>query len=446
MSLFRALVIAVLITFARDGSAQNTKTAPNVLILLADDLGWNDVSFHSSRAPTPNIARLAKDGLELQRFYTYPVCSPARAALLTGQMPRRFGIVDVIGPGQAGLPKGIATLPSTFRAAGYQTSLIGKWHLGNSNPAMQCGFDHFYGFTGAEIEYFKHTTIRGSGRTDWQRDGTTVNEEGYSTYLFADEVIRQIKSRDTKRPFFLQVSFNAPHIPFAAPEELVAKHKADGLYAAVLEGLDIAIGRILAALDAQSLRENTIVLFYSDNGSPVRISNSAPLSFGKDTLYEGGIHTPCVIRWPGHVPAGAVTQQPVSAHDWLPTLTAAAGITAKSDTKLDGTDQWPALQTGKLIPRTPFLIAAHDIALFEGDWKLIEFVSGERRLFNLRTDISETKDALTSQPDIATRLIAKLAELKRDLPADTARRNPSAPGAGGSGPRKRPPGGTTNQN
>ncbi len=443
MSVVRALVIAALITFARDCSAQNTKTAPNVLILLADDLGWNDVSFHSPRAPTPKIARLAKDGLELQRFCTYPVCSPARAAMLTGQMPRRFGIVDVIGPGQAGLPKGIATLPSIFRAAGYQTSLIGKWHLGNSNPPMQCGFDHFYGFTGAEINYFTHAGIRGPGRTDWQRDGTTVNEDGYSTYLFADEAIRQMKTRDAKRPYFIEVAFNAAHIPLAAPEELIAKHTADGLYAAVLDALDLAIGRILAALDAQGLRENTIVLFYSDNGSPVRISNSAPLSFGKDTLYEGGIHTPCVIRWLGHVPAGAVTQQPVSAHDWLPTLATAAGIILKSDIKLDGTNQWPALQSGKLIPRTPFLIAAHDIALLDGDWKLIEFVSGERRLFNLRTDISETKDALASEPELATRLIAKLAELKRDLPADTARRNP---GGGGPAPRKRLSGGTTDPN
>ncbi len=270
-----------------------------------------------------------------------------------------------------------------------------------------------------------------------------MNEEGYSTYLFADEAIRQLKSRDTKRLFFMQVAFNAPHFPLAAPDDLVAKHKADGLYAAVLDGLDISIGRILAALDAQGLRENTLVLFYSDNGSPVRTSSSAPLSYGKDTVYEGGIRTSCIVRWPGHVPAGAITQQPVSAHDWLPTLAAAAGITLKSDIKPDGTSQWPALQSGKPVARTPFLIASHDIAIFDGDWKMIEFVSGQRQLFNLRTDISESKDQLAAQPDIAARLTARLAELKKDLPADTGHRNP---GGGGPGMRRRPPDGTNKQN
>ena len=148
---------------------------PNVLILLVDDLGWNGVGFHDKSAPTPHLNRLAKEGLELQRFYTYPLCSPARAALLSGQMPRRFGIVDVLGPRQDGMPKGIATLPATFGSAGYQTSLIGKWHLSASNPPMQVGFDHFYGFMGPEIEYFKHTNQRGG--IDWQRDGQTAQQK-----------------------------------------------------------------------------------------------------------------------------------------------------------------------------------------------------------------------------------------------------------------------------
>ncbi len=132
--------------------------APNVLILMADDLGWNGVGFHSRSATTPNLDRLAKEGVELQRFYTYPVCSPARAAFLSGQMPRRFGLAGVIGPQQEGLPAGTATLPATLHSAGYQTSLIGKWHLGSTNPPMQCGFDHFYGFLSPEIDYFKHTS------------------------------------------------------------------------------------------------------------------------------------------------------------------------------------------------------------------------------------------------------------------------------------------------
>jgi arylsulfatase A-like enzyme len=442
MSLIRTLAIAAFLTFTATCPAQTSKSAPNVLILLADDLGWNDVGFHAPAAPTPSINLLAKEGLELQRFYSYPVCSPARAALVTGQMPRRFGITDVVGPGQAGLPKGIATLPAAFRAAGYQTSLIGKWHLGSANPPMQCGFEHFYGFMGAEIDYFKHTALRGN-RIDWQRDGRTLEEEGYSTYLFADEAIRQIQSRDAKRPFFIEVAFNAAHFPLAAPDDLVAKQSTNPLYRAVVEGLDLSIGRILAVLDEQKLRDNTIVLFYSDNGAERRVSASDPLSYGKGSVYEGGIRTPCVIRWPDHVPAGAITQQPVSGQDWFPTLAAAAGVPLPSNARLDGTNQWPALQTGKVTPRTPFLIAAHDIALIDGEWKLIEWNDSKRSLFNLRTDISEAKDLLSAEPGIAGRLSAKLAELKKDLPADSGRRGPGGgrPGirggaqSGGASPR-----------
>jgi arylsulfatase A-like enzyme len=442
VSSVRTFVIAVLVAFTTIGSAQTSKLAPNVLILLVDDLGWNDVGFHLPSAPTPNLNRFAKEGLELQRFYTYPVCSPARAALLSGMMPRRFGIVDVIGPQQAGLPKGGATLPAAFRAAGYQTSLIGKWHLGGANPPMQCGFDHFYGFMGAEIDYYKHTGQHGAARIDWQRDGRIVEEEGYSTDLFADEAIRQITTRDAKRPFFIEVAFNAAHFPLAAPAELVAKHKADGLYGAVLEALDLAIGRILAALDEQKLRDHTLVLFYSDNGAEKRVSNNAPLSNGKGTVYEGGIRTPCAIRWPGHVPAGAVTQQPVSGQDWFPTLAAAAGVPLPTNATLDGSNQWPAIQSGKLVRRPPFLIAAYDIALFDGDWKLIEWTNGERSLFDLKTDISETKDELSRQPEIVQRLTAQLTELKKELPDVGVRRGPGGPGGkGGPGIRKGPPGG-----
>ena len=418
-----------------EGSGHTRPSPPNILILLVDDLGWNGVGFHHHSAPTPHLNRLATESLELQRFYTYPVCSPARAALLSGQMPRRFGIVDVIGPQQAGLPKGGATLPGAFQAAGYQTSLIGKWHMGLFNQPMQCGFDHFYGFLGPQIDYFKHTNQRGA--PDWQRDGKTVADDGYSTDLFADETIRQITQRDASRPFFIEVAFNAPHVPLQAPDELIAKHKSDGgIYSAVVEGMDVAIGRILTALDKQGLRESTLVLFYSDNGASRRESDNAPLSFGKDSVYEGGIRTPCLVRWPGHVPAGAISQQPVAAHDWFPTLCAAAGVPMPANAKPDGADQWPALQSGKLVDREPFLIASHDIALIDGEWKLIEWSSGQYTLFNLRTDISETKDQALAQPELAERLKSKLAQLKKDLPPAPPRRGPGPPGSAPGQPQR----------
>jgi arylsulfatase A-like enzyme len=413
--------------------ASRPATRPNVLVLLADDLGWNGVGFHNPKSPTPNLNRLAQEGLELRRFYSYPVCSPARAALLTGLMPRRLGLVDVIGPRQAGLPKGGLTLPGVFRSAGYQTSLVGKWHLGRENPPTQIGFDHFYGFLGPQVDYFTHADQRGD--TDWQRDGKTVAEEGYSTYLLADEAVRQMRARDPARPFFMEVAFNAPHVPLAAPVDLVAKHKAGGgVYAAVIEAMDVGIGRVLAAVDDLGLRDDTIVVFYSDNGAARRESDNAPLAFGKGTVYEGGIRTPCVVRWPGRVPAGAASDQPVCGQDWLPTLAAAAGVPVPADAKLDGTDQWPAVRTGRRFDREPLVIAAYDIALIDGDWKLIEWADGAYSLLNLRTDVSETTDEYLRQPDVAGRMTAEMAEVKKGLPDAPPRR------AAGGGQRGRPAG------
>ena len=413
-------------------AATDAQTArPNVLVLIADDLGWGDVGFHKGNVPTPNLDRLAKEGVELQRFYVHPVCSPTRAALLSGQMPRRFGINDVMGPGQT-LPAGLTTMPGTFRSAGYATSLIGKWHLGKSSSVpQQFGFDHFYGFLGPEIDYFKHTSQRGD--VDWQRDGTTLNEEGYSTFLFADEAIRQIEKRDAKKPFYMQVAFNAVHVPLSAPEDLLAKYKNLGgqaTSAAVLDAMDTSIGKILAALDKEKLRENTIVVFFSDNGASRRNGSNGAFRAGKGTLYEGGIHTPCIIRWPGRIAPGTASQQPVAVFDLFPTLAAAAGI--KNDTKLDGFNVWPALKAGRVEKRPAFAIANSDIALIDGEWKLIESSSGERALYNLATDISESKDELSAQPETASRLIAQVESMKKDLPAASARRG--GPG-GRPGPR-----------
>jgi len=408
---------------ATSGTAQ-----PNILLLVVDDLGWGDVGFHGGTVPTPAIERLTKEGMELQRFYVYPVCSPTRAALISGQMPRRFGVTAVMGPGQT-LPVGMTTLPGTLRSAGYTTSLIGKWHLGKgASIPSNYGFDHFYGFLGPQIDYFQHTDQRGN--LDWQRDGTTLQETGYSTTLIADEAIRQIGQRDPKKPFFIEVTFNAPHVPQSAPEEIVKKYASLGdraTGAAVIDAMDAGIGRVLDALDQQHLRDNTLVVFFSDNGATRRLGSNGVLRAGKDTPYEGGIHTPAAIRWPGHIPAGHPTLMPVSVQDLFPTLTAAAGV--KNEAKLDGANVWPALHEGHVESRPPFAIATADIALIDGDWKLIEWSTGERALYNLAKDLSETTDQLAAQPDIAKRLIDRLTDLKKDLPAATA--VSARPGPGG---------------
>jgi arylsulfatase A-like enzyme len=408
-----ALSLLACLAFIADAAAQTAK--PNIVVLIADDMGWNDVGTRNAKMVTPNLVKLAKEGVELQRFYGYPVCSPARAGLLTGVLPRRLGLVNIIMPGQAGITKATPTLPGKLRSAGYATSLIGKWHLGNQNPATSIGFDHFYGFMGGEVDYLKHTDMR--GRPDWQRDGKQIEESGYSTYLFADEASKQIRNRDKARPFYLQVAFNAPHVELAAPEDLVAKHKSDGLYGAVVEGLDIGVGRILATLDEQGLRDNTLVIFVSDNGASRRNGSNAPLRGYKSSVDEGGIRTPAIIRWPQRVPAGVKLDQPVAIIDLFPTIAAAANLPLTAELKLDGVNQWPAVAGGKPLPRPPFLVASADIALFDGDWKLVETNAGQRTLYNLKADVSETKDLLAAQPEQAAKLGAQLMALKKDLPA-----------------------------
>ncbi|MEM7011778.1 MAG: sulfatase-like hydrolase/transferase, partial [Verrucomicrobiota bacterium] len=370
----------------------------------------------SGSSITPNLDKLAKQGIELRRFYTYPLCSPARGAFLSGVMPRRFGLTHVVGKEQSGLPTDIANLPKTLQAHGYSTALIGKWHLGKRAQPRNCGFDHFYGFMGAEIDYYNHMAVK-RGQVDWQRNGETVHEEGYSTDLLAKEAQQLLKENNPSRPFYIQVAFNAPHIPLAAPPDLVAKHSNEGgLYAAVVDAMDRAIGNLFAELDAQNLRENTLVLFFSDNGADLRHGDNSPYRQGKMTLYEGGIRTPCIVRWPGKIPTGSVLDQPISVHDLFPTLSAAAGVSITPDTKLDGTNQWPSIQSGEMREREPFLIATSDIALIDGAWKLIETNDGVTSLYHLGDDPSESKDLSSVKTEQHDLLKNKLNALKEGLP------------------------------
>lgn len=413
---------------------------PNVLVIVADDLGWAGVGFHNKAMATPHLDRLAKEGAELQRFYVYPTCSPTRVALLTGQMPRRYNVVSALQGAEPGMPAGVPTIASVFKSAGYRTSLIGKWHVGQATQPQTAGFDHYYGFLTSEIDYYQHTGK--GGRLDWQRDGKSIQEEGYSTYLFADEAVKQIESRDKTKPFYLQVSLNSPHVPLSAPPELLAKHQGtNGLYAAVVEAMDIGIGRMLRALDAEKIRDNTLVVFFSDNGASAREGgDNSPLSGSKFSVYEGGIHTPAVVRWPGRVPAGKAITQPVCVQDLFPTLADAAEVPMPRDLKLDGSSQWAAIASGKAIERAPFLIATSDVAMIDGDWKVVEWSSGTMSLFNLAKDLGETRDLYGQEAERAKVLTAKLDALKKDLPAVSAQRAGPAgkvgPGMGGPGKGK----------
>jgi arylsulfatase A-like enzyme len=223
-------------------------------------------------------------------------------------------------------------------------------------------------------------------------------------------------------------------VPQSAPVELIAKYKNLGNLAtgaAVIDAMDAAIGHILTALDQQKLQNDTLVVFFSDNGASRQLGSNGSFRAGKGTLYEGGIHTACAIRWPGQIPAGKPSLEPTAVQDLFPTIAAAVGATTSA--KLDGVNLWPALHEGRVDKRPPFAIATGDIALIDGDWKLIEWSTGEHALFNLGTDASETKDEFAAQKEISTRLSDHLAALKKDLPAASAARRPGPGGPGAAG-------------
>lgn len=427
------------------GAAPARAARPNVVVVLADDLGWGDLERHGGPVRTPALDRLAREGVELRRFYAHPVCSPTRAALLTGCLPRRYGIDRPLGPRDAGLPAGLPTLPRTLAAAGYRTHLVGKWHLGSASPPLATGFDHFFGFLGAEIDSFTHRNRRGD--IDWQRDGETVDEEGYAALLMADEAVRIIGQEDD-RPFYLQVALNVPHFPILAPADAVAKYahlpERQATRCGMIDVLDTALGRILTALDARRLAADTLVLFLSDNGADGSGSN-LPFRARKGTVYEGGIRVPAIARWPGRLRPGSTAEQPIAMQDLFPTLCAAVGVPLPRDVRCDGIDLWPALAAGRVAERPPLVIALADRTCIDGDWKLIVAAGtaagrdGAVELYDLGADPGETRNLSDSHPDTAARLRDHLAQVEAAFVAASSG-PPGQPGRGRPPPgRGRPP-------
>jgi arylsulfatase A-like enzyme len=269
------ILIVITLAVLAPGFATGADERPHVLILLADDLGWRDVGYHGSEIDTPHVDRIAREGIELDRFYAQPSCSPTRAALMTGKSPLRLGVDRPISKNeQTGLPLEETILPQHLANLGYQPVMVGKWHLGHYTPAyfpQARGFEHFYGSVTGGIGYWDRN--HGGGH-DWQRDGTTLREQGYTTRLLADEALRQLDARDPKRPFFLYVAFTAPHLPNEAPAESVERYQSIDdqkrrIHAAMVSELDHAIGRVIQGFERRGMLQNTIVLFASDNGGSV---------------------------------------------------------------------------------------------------------------------------------------------------------------------------------
>ncbi|HET8549992.1 MAG TPA: arylsulfatase [Bryobacteraceae bacterium] len=411
-----------------------TADAPNVIIFLADDLGWHDVGYHGSEIRTPNIDRLASQGVRFERAYSFPVCSPTRSGLMTGRSPMRLGVAySVIRPwSDYGVPVAERFMPQAFHDAGYQTAITGKWHLGHAYQKFlprSRGFDHAYGHLNGAIDYFTHER---EGGLDWNRNGRSVREEGYSTFLLGAEAVRFIKQRERARPFFLYVPFNSPHAPLQAPPDYIDKYAniADRRrrnFAAMVDAMDTTIGRVLRTLEEERLTSNTLVLFFSDNGGPTgQGATNTPLRGAKATVFEGGTRVPTIMRLPGRLKPDTVSHQVMTMMDYFPTLAAACGISPGNTLPLDGKNLWPAITSGKLQRREDLFFAIESggavrLAVHHGDWKLVreETSAGDVRnyLFRIEEDPTESTNLAEKNPAVVTDLAQRIAEWRRLHPA-----------------------------
>ncbi len=418
-------------------------TRPNIVLILADDLGWADLGVHGSRAGlTPNIDRLASQGTRLAQFYVTPVCAATRAALLTGRYPFRqwmdwrpedFGkpdYLELLGMELAHLPDGTPTrrvmglatnertLAEALKEAGYATALVGKWHLGEWLPEhlpMGQGFDNQYGHYAWGIDYNNYTIPHNAPAVfavyDWHRNQQPVFEQGYTTDLIANEAVRLLAERPEGRPFFHFIAFNAIH----GPLEDIPRHR-DTLEkrAAAIKCLDEAVGRILAAIDQHGLAEDTLVIFTNDNGGLTEEVNR-PWRGTKNTTYEGGIRVPFIMRWPGRLAPGATNDALVSVIDVFPTLVTLAGGTLEQELPLDGLDMNAVVFRNQPSPRKEIVIEVGGSvrlpSLRRGAFKLV----GEE-LYHLASDPGETTDIAAAHPDVVAAMKARLQQVAAERP------------------------------
>ncbi|WP_169977579.1 arylsulfatase B [Tautonia rosea] len=441
---------------------------PNIIVIMADDLGNADLGYRGSEIKTPNLDRLATTGARCESFYGMPVCTPARAALMTGRYPIRHGLQTlVIFPSHGyGLPTDERTLPEALKDAGYQTYMVGKWHLGHADRKywpQNRGFDHFYGNLVGEVDYFAKE--RG-GLVDWQRNGQFFREDGYFTTLIGAEAVKLIEAQDPKTPFFLYFASLAPHSPYQAPQEDIDRYASiqdekRRVYAAMITALDDQIGRIVSALDAKGLRENTIIVFASDNGGAtsslfatgarsaedrkesggVGLGEQPPASngrfrAGKGSLYEGGIRVPAFVNWPG-ILKPVVVDEPIHMVDIMPTLLKLAGGKGAEDHPFDGKDVWPTLAAGAPSPHEEILINVEAFrgAIRKGDWKLVRMATfpGKTELYNLADDPGEQKNVADQHPEIVRELNARLVAYALEMkPSEWIRAQPAFLGAQGA--------------
>jgi arylsulfatase A-like enzyme len=413
---------------------------PNILLIVADDLGWKDLGYHGGPVETPNIDNLVATGIELDSHYVQPVCTPTRTALMSGRYPSRFGPHALAPTNLRALPLGTETLASALKSVGYSTYLSGKWHLG-SRPEWSpnhYGFDHSYGSFPGAVDPWTHKYRPGIYERAWHRDGRPLDEVGNATELEARQAVEWIKAR--KSPWFVYVPFQAVHIPIDTPPKYKKLHANTKFYddpvknesyqrfAAFISQLDAKVGELIRALEESGQRDNTLVVFTSDNGGtpggdnpyvgtvpPTHtLSSNEPLRGHKNQLYEGGTRVAAFVNWPGKLRPRKVTA-PLHAVDWTPTLTKLAGYHANRDLKWDGRDVWPIL-TGavdKPEPRTIYIPHRSGWAVQREGWKLIAYTDGREELYHLADDPYEKTNLADREPSRLERLKEILTETRK---------------------------------
>lgn len=439
-AIFKAFLFAGMAALT---SLEAAEPKPNILLIIADDMGYGDVGFHQCKdIPTPRLDALAASGVRFTNGYVSgPICSPTRAGLITGRYQTRFGHESNGGAPGGGLPLTEGTLAARLKTAGYATGLIGKWHLGTrpEQHPQKRGFDEFFGFLEGGHSYFDSEGIL--------RGTEQAKEITYTTDAFGREAAAFIEKYKNANPWFLYLAFNAPHTPMHATEDRLAKFpgitdERRRQYAAMMLALDEAAGLVLDALEKTGQAENTLIMFLSDNGGPtmegvtVNASRNDPLRGSKRTTLEGGIRVPFVVAWPGHLKPG-VYDQPAIQLDLHATALAAAGVAAQPEWKLEGVDLLPYLTGARTGPPHDALYwrLGKQMAIRAGDWKLVRYADSlgknpnsqvmTAKLYNLAQDIHEDRDLAAAMPDKVQELQAKWDEW------NLANAAPSGDGKGG---------------
>ncbi len=430
-----ALLMLIGLSFPMEWVATACAAPPNLIVILSDDQGRGDYSaFGTADIRTPAIDRLYREGMDLQNFRANcPVCSPTRAALLTGCYPDRVGVPGVIRTHPENswgrLSPQAVLLPKLLKSAGYHTAIIGKWHLGLKSPDTpnDRGFDTFRGYLGDMMD--DYTTHRRHGINYMRRNREEIDPSGHATDLFTNWAVEYLEERArSDQRFFLYLAYNAPHDPVQPPPEWEkrVRERQPGLSAertrlvALIEHMDAGIGRVLDALDRLDLAGKTLVIFTSDNGGVLKNgANNGPYRGAKQHMYEGGLRVPGVARWPGRIAAGSRSERPVATMDLYPTLCEAAGVKTPSD--LDGISILTTL-LGRAVPDTSrelYFVRREGgtayggktiEALIRGDWKLLQDSPfGPRELYNLRNDPRETTNLIAKERGIAVDLSAAMS-------------------------------------